>query len=266
MVAGAAARRSLQRRGAPARAEARSGSSIFRAVPRARWARSAATTPKRCRRSPSGCSARPASTSSIRSACGALLRPAVREQGLRGGGRSQVGGARSGAARRQREWALADRVRHEPVRLPDAAVLRRAASRARQHRVHPRRGAAARDARAGPRAGRHPSGMQRAQDGHASTSSPRSRADAARRRRGPRRALLRLRRRQGLRPSGAQRARAAAPEGRAARRLHARLFVEPNLRDRVVRAGGVSVPLDHPARRDLRERSRRPRRRAERAS
>ncbi len=149
---------------------------------------------------------------------GPVLRPAVREQGPRGGGRSQIGGARSGAARRQREWPLADRVRHEPVRLPDEAVLRRAASRARQHRVHPRRGAAARDARAGPRAGRHPSGMQRAQDGHR-RQARRDRAPMQpRRRRGPRRPLLRIRGRQGLRPSGAQRVRAAAPEGRAAPR------------------------------------------------
>ena len=49
-------------------------------------------------------------------------------------------------------------------------------------------------------------------------------------------------------------------------RLHARLLVEPHLRDRPVRAGGLSLPLDHPSRRRLRERRRRPRRRAGEAS
>ena len=97
----------------------------------------------------------------------ALLRPAVREQGPVRRGRSQVGGARSGAARRVSEnGRLADRVRHEPVRLPDEALSRGPARGAGQHRVHPRSRAAARRRRADARAGRDPSGVQRAQDGH----------------------------------------------------------------------------------------------------
>ena len=68
----------------------------------------------------------------------AVLRPAVREQGADGGRRPQVGRARSGAARGERRRAPADRVRHEPLRLPHEALPGRAAAGAGQHRVRAR--------------------------------------------------------------------------------------------------------------------------------
>ncbi len=74
---------------------------------------------------------------------GALLRPAVREQGPGGGGRHEVGGAGARVARGQRQRAMADRVRHQSMRVSDATLLPRPACGPGQHRVHPRYGAAA---------------------------------------------------------------------------------------------------------------------------
>ena len=74
-----------------------------------------------------------------------------------------------------------------------------------------------------------------------------------RRHRGERSALLRLRRRQGLQSSGAERARSTPSAASPSSRLHARLFVEPHLRDRAIRAGGLSLPLHHSSRRRVRK-------------
>ncbi len=107
-------------------------SSIFRAAPRARWARSAATTPKRCLsvaerlfRKAGFDVVYPEGLAEL--CCGQPFE----SKGLLDGGRPQVGGAGARVARGQRQRALADRVRHESVRLPDAALLRDAASRCR---------------------------------------------------------------------------------------------------------------------------------------
>ena len=58
------------------------------------------------------------------------------------------------------------------------------------------------------------------------------------------RRVLRLGRRQGLHHAGAERARAAHSEGRAAGGLHRRLLAQPHLRDRPVDARGRAVPVD----------------------
>ena len=150
-----------------------------------------------------------------------LLRPALREQGT-----SPLPPIASPAEleaalmRGERRRAHPDRVRHEPLRLPDETLARRAGSRSwtsssSRTTVLPRR----RRSRAQPRLGRRPSGVQPAQDGPRRQARGR-RAGVQRRgrRRCRRRALLRLGRRQGLHDARAQRARAALPPGRAAGR------------------------------------------------
>ena len=97
---------------------------------------------------------------------GALLRPAVREQGPGGGSRPEVGGTGARVARGQRQRAMADRFRHQSMHVSDATLLRRTSRGPGQHRVHPRYGAATSRDRAWARAGRRASGLQRAQDGH----------------------------------------------------------------------------------------------------
>ena len=157
-------------------------------------------------------------------------------------------------ARRATDGRLPDRVRHQSVRLPHEALSCRAADGAGQHRVHPRHGAAARDARratATPVA-IHP-GVQRAQDGHGRQARCASRALQRRRGDGRRRAVLRLRRRQGVQPARAERARAAPPEGCAAAAVHDRLLDQPHLRDRTVRVRGLPLPVDHLPGRCVRE-------------
>ena len=76
---------------------------------------------------------------------------------------------------------------------------------------------------------------------------------APRRYRGERSALLRLRRRQRLQSSGVERARSTPSAASPSSGLHARLFVEPYLRDRAIRAGGLSLPLHHSSRRRVRK-------------
>ena len=152
-----------------------------------------------------------------RRARGSVLRPAVREQGALRARPMQVGGARGRVARRQRRRALADRVRHESMHLPDAAPCRRAAAGAGQHRVHPR-SVLPRVAIAPRRepVAIHPvcsvrkMGTVDKLDGH-------RRALQRRSHRGRRGAVLRLRGRQGLQSPGAERVRAAPSEGRACR-------------------------------------------------
>ena len=115
-------------------------------------------------------------------------------------------------------------------------------------------GTAARDAGADPRAGGHPSGLQRAHDGDDRQALHDRAPLRYRGRHGPRCAVLRICRRQGLQPPRTQRTRTAALASRASGRLHARLFVEPDMRNRVVSTGAISVPLDHPSCRSVRKR------------
>ena len=140
VVARAAARRShfVPRRGRPRRAP--SASSTFRAAPRAPWVRSAATTARllpvvaeRLFRKAGFDVVYPNALD------GPVLRPAVREQGARRGGRPEVGGAGARVARGQRRRPLADRVRHQSVRVPDEDATARGTARGPgQHRVRPR--------------------------------------------------------------------------------------------------------------------------------
>jgi FAD/FMN-containing dehydrogenase len=170
----------------------------------------------------------------------AVLRPAVREQGLHGSRRSQVRRARGRAARGERGRTLAHRLRYESLRLSNETFQSRPDRGPGQHRVHPRRGAASGDDGALPRADHRPSGVQRAQDGHAREARRHRPSLQRRRRRGPRRALLRLCRRQGIQPARAQRVRAAASGGKPSAGLHTRLLDEPDVRDRPFEQAGFA--------------------------
>ena len=136
----------------------------------------------RCRSRPSDCSRKAGFDVVYPRRLGrAVLRAAVREQGPRDSGRPQVGRARSGVARRERRRPLADRVRHEPLRLSDEALPRVDGSRSRTASSSSTTRCCRastierkRDLR------RHPSGMQRAQDGHRRQASSASRDAAAR--------------------------------------------------------------------------------------
>ena len=158
---------------------------------------------------------------------GPVLRAAVREQGARRGGRPQVGGARGARLREASdERPLADRVRHQPVRVPDAARPGR-------------RGFAVQDSiefihdtllpRVTIAPEREPVAVHPVCSVRKMGSVDKLAAIAGRCsdevRRGRRGAVLRLRRRRGLQPPGAQRARPAPPARTShSRRLHQRLL------------------------------------------
>ena len=111
----------------------------------------------------------------------AVLRPAVREQGPRDAADRKSAELEAALRDASDERAPAHRVRHEPVRLSDEALPRWTTRGPGQHRVHPRHGAAARRrSSASATSGRHPSGMQRAQDGHRRQARRASRSAAAR--------------------------------------------------------------------------------------
>ena len=152
-----------------------------------------------------------------------VLRPAVREQGALRGGRSQVGGARGRVARRQREWRLPIVFDTSPCtyrmkRRPAAGGCRcRTASNSSTIAFcHGSTSSRSREPVA-----IHPVCSVRKM-GTVDKLAAIARALQPRRRRGRRRALLRLRGGQGLQSTGAQRARAAAPEGGAARAVRQR--------------------------------------------
>ena len=259
MVAGAAARGAFHAAAHRARRRAPTASSISRAAPRARWARSAAMTPRRCRSSPSGCSARPDSMSSIRPTwpdlcCGqpfesqglmaaadhkaAELEAALREASENG--RWPIVFDTSPCAYRMQRFC--------GTRLP---VLR-------QHRVHPRHRLAARDARAGARA-RSPSIRFAACARWARSTSWCAIAGRC----SPTWSAFHdvlccgFAGDKGFnRPELNEHALRHLKESHSGR-LHARLFVKPDVRDRLVRAGGLSVPLDHPSGRGVRQHEKR---------
>ncbi len=127
------------------------------------------TASRRCRRSPSGCSPRPGfDVVYPRRPRRALLRPAVREQGPRRDAPNRKSAELEAALREASEGGrLADRVRHQPLRVPDEALPRRPAARCRTASSS----STTRCCRAStiaPQADarRDPSGVQRAQDGH----------------------------------------------------------------------------------------------------
>ena len=148
VVAGAAAPGAL-RAARRAAARAPSASSTSRAARRAPWARSAATRRRDAAR---------VAERLFRRAGFDVVYPAgldgqccgqpFESKGLVDAADLQVGRARSRAARRERGRPLADRVRHQPLRLPDEDGSSPAARDPGQHRVRPRHGAAARGDRA----------------------------------------------------------------------------------------------------------------------
>ena len=153
---------------------------------------------------------------------GALLRPAVREQGPGGGSRHEVGASWSSRCSRPATtgaWPIVFDT--SPCAYRMQRYCQRTARGPGQHRVHPRYGAAASRDRAWARAGRRASGVQRAQDGHGGQADGHCRALQSRSHRGRRRAVLRLRGRKGLQSPGTERIRVAPSEGRHSGRLHA---------------------------------------------
>ena len=158
------------------------------------------------------CFAGPATTSSIRrswTTSAAASRSTARDYAATADAKA----AELEAALRdgERRRPAADRVRHQPVRLPDEAGAAGPAAGVRPHRVPARPRAAAADDPAGGRAGGRASGLQRSQDGpgvESSRPSPR-RCSAAGDRAGDDVHLLRLGRRPRLHLPGTERARAA---------------------------------------------------------
>ncbi len=182
----------------------------------------------------------------------ALLRPALREQGPLRRRRRHVDEAGSRTRRGERRRPAADRVRHEPLRLPDATLPCREARRIRQHRVRARPRAAAPRAAAARGDRRDPPRVQCAQDGHRRQARGAGRTLQPRSRHCRRRDVLRVRRRKRLQPAGTQRARAAPPEGGIAGALRAGVLVVAHVRDRPLRTGELPVPVDPVPRRGLR--------------
>ena len=147
------------------RRTAASASSTSRAARRGRWDRRAATTSRISPRSPSACCDGPATTSSIRpgsTPSAAASRSTARDTRRP---RTRRRGARGRAARGERRRPAADRVRHQPVRLPDEAGAAGPAAGVRPRRIPARPRAAAADDPAGGRAGGRASGLQHPQDG-----------------------------------------------------------------------------------------------------
>ena len=212
VVAGARAPGALRAAAAPRRT-APSASSTSRAAPRATWARSAATTaemlPERGRAAVPARRFRRRLSGRRSTACAAGSRSRARGSSRRP---TEVGRARSRAARRERGRPLADRVRHQPLRVPDeeAAGGIGCAIQDSIEFIHDTRAAARRRSTPERGAGRRPSGVQRAQDGQRRQAGGDRRPLQRRRGDGRRGAVLRLRRRRGLHPARAQRARACA--------------------------------------------------------
>ena len=211
---------------------------------------------ERCRSSPSGCSARPGLMSSIPQHLAALCcgQP-FESKGLYRGRRPQVRRTGSGAARGQRERPLADRLRHQPLRLPDEAVLSQrgcrctTASSSSTTCVLPRLALVPLPRRS------------RSTRCAASARWARWKADGDRERCSAEVVTVpdvlccgfagdKGFNRPELNEYALRHLKEALPAG-----CSARLFVEPHLRNRLVRAGGLSLPLDHPSRRGVRIRT-----------
>ena len=259
VVAGAAARRSLRARGTARRGRVRNGSSTFRAVPRARWARSAATTAEalpavaeRLFRKAGFDVLYPETLAEL--CCGqpfeskgfldvADRKSAELERALRAAsdnGRWPIVFDTSPCAYRMRRYCGARLPVQDSIEFIHDTVLPRVA-------IQPQA-----------RAGRHPSGLQRAQDGHGGQAR-RALPDAA---------AARSSRCTTCFAAASQATRASTARSSTSTRCatsgkpfpagcDARLLVEPNLRDRAIRAGGLSLSFDHSSRRRVRKRARR---------